>query len=94
MGNFIGDHRLIVESGSKRKLVKILALVGALAIIFTVAFAVYRHFSKQDYIDDFDDDFDDDYDDDFNDDFFMDAEDEITEAVDNVKEKVEEVLED
>lgn len=84
MGNYIGDHRFIVESSSKRKLIKILAIIGALAIVFTVAFAIYRHFTKQDYIDDFDDDFDDDYDDDFNDDFFMDADD-GDEAADDVK---------
>lgn len=76
MSNFIGEHRLVLESSSKRKLMKVLAVVGVFAIIFTIAFAVYRHFSKQDYIDDFDDDFDDSYDDDFTDDFFMDADDE------------------
>lgn len=83
MNNLIGEHKLIVESGSKRKLIRILALVGILAIVFTVAFAVYRHFSKQDYIDDFDDDFDDyddDYDD-FSDDFFMDADEDDLDSV-------------
>jgi len=84
MNNLMGEHKLILESSSKRKLVRILAVVGGLAIIFTVAFAVYRYFSKQDYIDDFDDDFDDDYDDDFSDDFFIDKE-EAEEATEDVE---------
>ena len=41
----------------------ILAIVGAVAVIAGIAYAVYRYMTP-DYLDDFDDDFDDDFEDD------------------------------
>jgi len=48
-----------------------LAIIGAVAAVAAIAYAVYRYMTP-DYLDDFDDDFDDD----FEDDFFDDEEDE------------------
>lgn len=49
-----------------------LAIIGAVAAVAAIAYAVYRYMTP-DYLDDFDDEFDDD---DFEDDFFDDEEDE------------------
>jgi len=52
-----------------------LAIIGAVAAVAGIAYAVYRFFTP-DYLEDFEDDFDDDFDDDF----FEDEEEEETPA--------------
>ena len=56
------------------KIVWALAIIGAIAAVAGIAFAVYKYLAP-DYMDDFDDDFDEDFDDDFDDDFFDDEDD-------------------
>lgn len=51
----------------KHTLVFILAIVGAIAAIAGIAYAVYKYMTP-DYLEDFDDDFDDEFEDDFEDD--------------------------
>ena len=51
------------------KIVWVLAIIGAIAAVAGIAFAVYKYLAP-DYMDDFDEDFDEDFDDDFDDDFF------------------------
>ena len=51
----------------KHTLVFILAIVGAVAAIAGIAYAVYK-FVTPDYLEDLDDDFDDEFEDDFDDD--------------------------
>ena len=50
-----------------------LAIVGTVAAIAAIAYAVYCFFTP-DYLEDFEEDFEDDFDDDFDDDFFEDEE--------------------
>ncbi len=52
------------QDEKKTLLVWILAIVGGIAIIALIAYAIYRFFTP-DYIEDFEDDFDDDFDDDY-----------------------------
>ena len=56
------------------KIVWALAIIGAIAAVAGIAFAVYKYLPP-DYMDDFDEDFDEDFDDDFDDDFFDDEDD-------------------
>ena len=56
------------------KIVWALAIIGAIAAVAGIAFAVYKYLAL-DYMDDFDEDFDEDFDDDFDDDFFDDEDD-------------------
>lgn len=56
-------------------IVIILAIIGAVAAVAGIAYAVYRYMTP-DYLEDFDDDFDDD---DFNDDFFEDDDESLDE---------------
>ena len=51
------------------KIVWVLAIIGAIAAVAGIAFAVYKYLAP-DYMDDFDEDFYDDFDDDFDDDDF------------------------
>lgn len=51
------------EDDKKNCIIWILAIVGAVAVIAGIAYAVYRYMTP-DYLDDFDDDFDDDFEDD------------------------------
>lgn len=51
------------ENEKKNCLLWILAIVGTVAVIAGIAYAVYRYMTP-DYLDDFDDDFDDDFEDD------------------------------
>lgn len=51
------------EDEKKKCLVWVLAIIGAVAVIAGIAYAVYRYMTP-DYLDDFDDDFDDDFEDD------------------------------
>ena len=50
------------EDDRKNCIFWVLAIVGAVAVIAGVAYAVYRYMTP-DYLDDFDDDFDDDFED-------------------------------
>lgn len=50
------------QDGKKNCLVWALAIIGAVAVIAGIAYAVYRYMTP-DYLDDFDDDFDDDFED-------------------------------
>ena len=60
-------HRKEEEDKKKNCILWVLAIIGAVAAVAGIAYAVYRFFTP-DYLDDFEDDFDDD----FNDDFFED----------------------
>ncbi len=54
------------DDSQKNTILWILAVIGAVAAVVAIAFAVYRYFSP-DYLEDFEDDFDDDFDDYFED---------------------------
>ena len=56
-------HKKEAES-QKNKVIWVLAIIGAVAAVAGIAFAVYKYLTP-DYMDDFDEDFDDDFDDDF-----------------------------
>ena len=62
------------EEKKCNKLLWVFAIIGAVAAVAGIAYAVYRHL-KPDYREDFEDDFDDDFDDDF----FEDEDEEETE---------------
>ena len=55
------------EDGEGKKVLWILAIIGAVALVVVIAIAVYKYLTPDD-IDEFGDDFDDDFDDDFFDD--------------------------
>lgn len=57
-------HRKTEEDCMKKKVICTLAIVGAVAAVAAIAYAVYR-FLTPNYLEDFEDDFDDDFDDDF-----------------------------
>ena len=57
-------HRKEEEDKKKNGVLWALAIIGAVAAIAAIAYAVYRFFTP-DYLDDFEDDFEDDFDDDF-----------------------------
>jgi len=57
-------HRKEEEDKKKNNILWALAIIGAVAAIAAIAYAVYRFFTP-DYLEDFEDDFDDDFDDDF-----------------------------
>lgn len=57
-------HRKEEEDKKKNCILWALAIIGAVAAIAGIAYAVYRFFTP-DYLEDFEDDFDDDFDDDF-----------------------------
>lgn len=57
-------HRKEEEDKKKNCILWGLAIIGAVAAVAGIAYAVYRFFTP-DYLDDFEDDFDDDFDDDF-----------------------------
>ncbi|MCD8225575.1 MAG: DUF4366 domain-containing protein [Clostridiales bacterium] len=57
-------HRNEEEEKRKTALLWALAIIGAVAAVAGIAYAVYRFFTP-DYLEDFEDDFDDDFDDDF-----------------------------
>ena len=59
------------EEKRNNTLLWVFAIIGAVAAVAAIAYAVYRYFTP-DYLEDFEDDFDDD----FEDDFFEDEEDE------------------
>lgn len=55
------------DEKEKNTVLWVLAIIGAVAAVAGIAFAVYRFFAP-DYLEDFEEDFDDDFDDDFFDD--------------------------
>ena len=58
-------HKKELEEKNKNGIIIALAIIGAVAAVATIAYAVFRHLER-DYLDDFDaDDFDDNFDDDF-----------------------------
>ena len=67
-------HKKQIEEEKKSNLMWLLAIIGAIATVAVIAFAVYKYFTP-DYLADLDDDFDDDFYDDLDDD----AEEEKTE---------------
>ena len=64
------------EDGEGKKVLWILAIIGAVALVIVIAIAVYKYLTP-DEIEDFDDEFDDDFDDDF----FDDDDDEFVEEI-------------
>ena len=60
-------EELIAESKLSEILHKNEAIIGAVAAVAAIAYAVYRFFTP-DYLEDFEDDFDDDFDDYFSED--------------------------
>jgi hypothetical protein len=63
------DKNEIKKDNEKKcnTLLWVLAIIGAIAAVAGIAYAVYRYMTP-DYLDDFDDEFDDDFEDDFFDD--------------------------
>lgn len=57
-------HRKEQEEKKKNNILWVFAIIGAVAAVAAIAYAVYRFFTP-DYLEDFEDDFDDDFDDDF-----------------------------
>ncbi len=57
-------HKKELEEKNKNNILVGLAIIGAIAAVAAIAFAVYKYFTP-DYLDDFDDDFEDDFEDDF-----------------------------
>ena len=55
------------EEKQKNTVIWVLAIIGAIAAVAGIAYAVYRFFTP-DYLEDFEDDFDDDFDDYFDED--------------------------
>ncbi|MCR4909286.1 MAG: DUF4366 domain-containing protein [Lachnospiraceae bacterium] len=64
---------IIEEEKKNNTLVIVLSVVGAVAVIALLVYAVYRYFTP-DYLEDFDDEYDDRFDDDFFDDEDIDDE--------------------
>lgn len=83
-------HKKQVEEQKKTTLVWFLAIVGAVATVAAIAYAVYRYFTP-DYLADLDDDIDDDLDDDFFDDLSDDSDDETVEETSKKAEEEAEV---
>ena len=52
------------EEKKSNTILWVFAIIGAIAAVAGIAYAVYRHM-QPDYLDDFEDDFEDDFDDDF-----------------------------
>ena len=63
-------HKKEIEEKNKNTVLWTLAVIGAVAAVAGIAYAVYRFFAPS-YLDEFEDDFDDD---EFDDDFFDDEE--------------------
>lgn len=57
-------HKKELEEKNKNGILVALAIIGAVATVAAIAYAVYRYFTP-DYLDDFEDDFDDDFEDDY-----------------------------
>lgn len=57
-------HKREEDEKKRNCILWVLAIIGAVAAVAGIAYAVYRFFTP-DYLEDFEDDFDDDFDDDF-----------------------------
>lgn len=57
-------HKKELEEKNKNNILVGLAIIGAIAAVAAIAFAVYKYFTP-DYLDDFEDDFEDEFEDDF-----------------------------
>ena len=64
-------HRKAEEDKKKKNILWVLAIIGTIAAVAVIAYAVYRFFTP-DYVEDFEDDFGEDLEDEFDDDFFED----------------------
>ena len=64
-------HRKEEEDKKKNNILWVLAIIGTIAAVAVIAYAVYRFFTP-DYVEDFEDDFGEDLEDEFDDDFFED----------------------
>lgn len=53
-------HKKELEEKNKNGIIIALAIIGAVAAVATIAYAVFRHLER-DYLDDFGDNFDDDF---------------------------------
>ena len=62
-----GKKEVVVKEDEGKKVLWILAIIGAIASVIAICVMVYKYLTPDD-IDDFEDDFDDDFDDDFFDD--------------------------
>ena len=78
-------HKREEDEKKKNCILWVLAIIGAVAAVAGIAFAVYRFFAP-DYLEDFEDDFEDDFDDDF----FEDDDDEEAPAKSEDKEETTE----
>ena len=67
--DFLAAMQKREDEKHKNAVLWILAIIGAVAAVAGIAYAVYRYFSP-DYLEDFDEDFDDDFNDFFEDDDF------------------------
>ena len=84
-GEFMNKKEPEPEEKKCNVLLWVLAIIGAIAAIAGIAYAVYRYFTP-DYLEDFEDDFDDDFDDDF----FADDEEEVKVATADEQDEPEE----
>ena len=68
---FCSKREVVVKEDEGKKVLWVLAIIGAIATVAAIAVVVYKYLSGKKE-DDFEDDFDDDFDDDFFDDDFDD----------------------
>ena len=64
VGELLGGKKAPEENKTAKKIVTVLAIIGAVAAVAGIAYAVYKYLTPS-FLDDFDDDFDDDFEDDF-----------------------------
>lgn len=64
LGEVLRKQEEVKEEKKCHKVLWVFAIIGAIAAMAAIAYAVYRYFTP-DYLEDFEDDFDDDFDDDF-----------------------------
>lgn len=64
LSDLLKKQEEVKEEKKSHTLLWIFAIIGGIAAIAGIAYAVYRYFTP-DYLEDFEDDFDDDFDDDF-----------------------------
>jgi len=79
LGEILGKK----DEGKTNPFIAILAIIGGVAVIAAIAYAVYR-FMTPDYFDDYDDDYDDDFE---NDDETDETEEAVNHAVNEATEK-------